>query len=287
LSERFNGSKTLSLVAVGPQRTASSWLDRALRSHPKLCFPEHVKETFFFDRHYDRGIDWYLNLFEPVSDDQLLAEVGPTYFESPQALERIKQHNPEARILITVRNPIARSFSSFAHEYTKGRAAEDFFRAVQQQPRIVDSGRYASIAPNWAAAFSQEQVFYLVQEDIKADPQKQINEVCRFIGVEPIRLPEDLEERYGQKTVPRFRWLAAAASRAASAFRSAGFHRVVEACKKIGLKRVYSGGDPAAISMTRPIFNYLLAEHEPDIAWLESRLGRSFSHWRDPASFGL
>ena len=130
----------INLLCIGPQRTASSWLDRALRSHPNLCFPKHVKETFFFDKRYHRGIEWYLNLFEPVTDDQLLVEVGPTYFETPLSLGRIREHNPEARILITVRNPIARSFSSFAHEYSKGRAAEDFFRAVKQQPRIVDSG---------------------------------------------------------------------------------------------------------------------------------------------------
>jgi hypothetical protein len=262
-------------------------MDRALRTHQKLCFPEHVKETFFFDRHYDRGIEWYLNLFEPVSDDQLLAELGPTYFESPQALERIRQHNPEARILITVRNPIARSFSSFAHEYSKGRAPEDFFQAIKQQPRIVNSGRYANLAPQWEAAFGCERVFYLVQEDIEADPQEQINTICRFLDVEPMKLPEELQERHGQGTVPRIRWLAAAASRTASTLRSAGLHRIVEAGKRLGLKRVYSGGDQSTISMTRPIFDYLLAEHEPDIAWLESRLERSFPHWRDPATFGL
>jgi hypothetical protein len=62
---------------------------------------------------------------------------------------------------------------------------------------------------------------------------------------------------------------------------------VVEAGKRLGLKRVYSGGNPTKLSMTRDVFDYLLAEHEPDIAWLESKLGRDFSHWRDPAIYGL
>jgi hypothetical protein len=277
----------INFSCIGPQRTATSWLDRALRSHPKLCFPEHVKETFFFDRHYNRGIEWYLKHFEPISQDQLFAEVGSTYFESQQALDGIKEHNPEARILITVRNPIARSFSSFGHEYAKGRAPENFFQAVQEQPRIVDSGRYSDIAPEWEEAFGRERIFYIVQEDIEADPQGQMDAVCRFLGLEPVELPEELRARYGQGSIPRFRWLAAAASRTASTLRAAGLHRVVEAGKRLGLKRVYSGGNPAKLSMTREVFDYLLAEHEPDIAWLESKLVRNFSHWRDPAIYGL
>jgi hypothetical protein len=39
--------------------------------------------------------------------------------------------------------------------------------------------------------------------------------------------------------------------------------------------------------MKRPIFDYLLAEHEADINFLEQRLGRDFSHWREPATYGL
>jgi hypothetical protein len=87
--------------------------------------------------------------------------------------------------------------------------------------------------------------------------------------------------------VPRFRWLALAASRTVSTLREAGLHRVVEAGKSLGLKKVYSGGDPKALSMTRPVFEYLLAEHDEDIRFLEERLGRSFPHWRDPATYGL
>ncbi|PYF99999.1 sulfotransferase family protein [Thioalkalivibrio sp. ALE21] len=275
------------LLCVGPQRTASSWLDRVLRVHPNLTLPVNVKETFFFDRYYDRGVGWYLSHFGDVSGGSLLAEVGSTYFESAEAQERIRTANPEARILITIRNPIARSFSSFGHEYAKGRASGDFFEAVASQPRIVESGRYSVLAPEWEGAFGSEQVLYVVQEDIEADPQGQFDAICAFLGLAANPLPEELKGRYGQGTVPRFRWLAATASRTASVLRGAGLHRVVETGKRLGLKRVYGGGDRQALSVTRPIFEYLLAEHEADIRFLEERLGRDFSHWREPATYGL
>lgn len=275
------------VLAVGPQRTASSWLDRALRAHPQLQLPANVKETFFFDRYYSKGLDWYRTHFENAQETELIAEVGSTYFESVEVRERIRATNPDARILITVRNPVARSFSSFRHEYAKGRTRGNFFNAVVEQPRIVDSGRYGVLAPYWETAFGREQVFYVVQEDIEADPQGQLDAICHFLGLKTVELPEELQGRYGQGTVPRFRWLAAAASRTATALRGAGLHRVVEAGKRLGLKRVYSGGDRKALAMTRPIFDYLLAEHEADIRFLEERLGRSFPHWRNATTCGL
>ena len=277
----------LHFLCIGPQRTASSWLDRALRAHPKLRFPAQVKETFFFDRHFERGFEWYFGLFDQAENNQLLGEVGPTYFESPETGQRILEHHPKAKIIIMVRNPLARSFSSFGHEYAKGRAGEDFFEAVAKQPRIVDSGHYAHHAPQWENAFGREQIFYLVQEDIQKDPQGQLETVCHFLGVEPISLPPELQERYNQKSVPRFPWLAAGATRLAAALRYSGLHRMVEMGKRLGLKKVYQGGNPSVLTMTRPVFDYLLREHQADIEFLENRLGRSFPHWRDPSVFDL
>ena len=219
------------MLAVGPQRTASSWLDRALRAHPRLVLPTNVKETFFFDRYYDRGIDWYLLHFRPQHAGDCLVEVGSTYFESEEARRRILSAAPEAQILITVRNPIARCFSSFGHEYAKGRATGDFFEAVTAEPRIVESGRYEVLAPEWELAFGQDRVFYVVQEDIEKDPQGQLDAICEFIGIDTVPLPEELQGRYGQGTVPRFRWLAAAASHTASALRRSEERRVGKECR--------------------------------------------------------
>lgn len=246
-----------------------------------------MKETFFFDQYYERGLDWYYSHFKNASVGVALGEVGPTYFESALARERIQYVNPAARVLITVRNPIARSFSSFQHEYAKGRTSYDFFEAIKRQPRIIDAGRYGILAPEWERALGHDQVLYVMQENIDLTPQRELDTICGFLGVYSIQLPEELYSRYGQGTVPRFRVLAAAASRIAKGLRRAGLHRMVEVGKGLGLKRVYTGGDWAALTMTRSIFEHLRAEHEVDIRFLEERLGRDFSYWRDPVTYDL
>ena len=69
----------LRLVGVGPQRTGSTWLDVQLRRHPELALPAHVKETFFFDRHWSRGLDDYRAHFASGGPDALAPEAGPRW----------------------------------------------------------------------------------------------------------------------------------------------------------------------------------------------------------------
>lgn len=277
----------MKFFVVGPQRTASSWLDRALRSHAEIALPAHVKETFFFDSEYSRGLGWYSSFFRYAGVDRICGEVGPTYFNSSDARQRIQAAYGKPKIIILVRNPVARSFSAFRHAYTKGRVGKEFGAAIRRRPAIIDAGRYSVHAPEWEADVGSEQVLYLVQEDIEADPQAEFDAVCRFLDVERTLLPDTLKARYGQGTVPRFQWLAGLAARCVKELRRAGLHRVVELGKALGLKRVYAGGLQDSFSMNQPIFEYLLREHEPDIRFLENKLGRTFAHWRDPAQYDL
>jgi hypothetical protein len=275
--------KVVDFFCIGPQRTASSWLDRSLRMHPDLILPTHVKETFFFDRHYQRGFGWYSNLFDNSRQNCMLGEVGPTYFESQDALNRIILHNGKSRIIILARNPIARTFSLFCHERAKGRVPKNFFEAIRIQNRIVESGRYSSIAPRWESAFGYKNVLYVAQEDICSDPGAQLIAIFDFLGVDRIALPVGFEERFGQGVVPRYTLLAGIASRAASALRSTGFHRLVQLGKRMGLNRVYRGGDVSILTPTMEVFGFLLDQHNVDIEFLENRLGRTFPLWRSPS----
>ena len=154
----------LHFFGVGPQRTASSWLHQMLVQQPGLSFPHQVKETMFFDQHYNKGLDWYLWHFKESPAGAVLGEIGPTYFDDHQARKRIKSHFPDARIIINVRNPIARSHSLFRHHLSKGRVSNSFQSAIKQMPRILTSGNYSEYCPRWEADFGNG-VAYIHQQD--------------------------------------------------------------------------------------------------------------------------
>ena len=63
---------------VGPTKSGTTWIHRYLESRGDVALPAQMKETFFFDKVYDNGFDWYANLFPPESDGRLRAEVAPS-----------------------------------------------------------------------------------------------------------------------------------------------------------------------------------------------------------------
>lgn len=270
----------LDFVCIGPQRTGSSWLDRALRTHPDIILPSAVKETFFFDRYFDRGWDWYFKHFRDGRASGVRGEVAPTCFESGEALQRLRDHRGDLRIIIMARDPVARTYSLLLHEYAKGRIGKDFEGALERLPRIADSGRYSVTAPLWEEVFGSANVLYIDQELLLKAPQEVFDRVCTFLGVALASLPPEALNSYGEGSIPRFWILAAIASRAALLFRSKGFHPLVNLGKRLGLKGVFRGGDREGLEMTDLLFRRLVEIHGPDIDFLAARLGRDTSHWR-------
>jgi len=269
----------LHFLGLGPQRTVSSWLDQVLRAHPGASLPRQVKETFFFDERFDRGWDWYRSHFREDGISQKIGEIAPTCFDSPEARSRVAEYFPTLRLIINVRNPIARAHSLFRHHRTKGRVPDDFDAAVKVMPRIITSGKYAEHASAWEKVFGPQQILYLVQEDIQADPEEIFHTVCDFLDLEKVPLPAIGRNPYGEGTSPRFPRLARSAAAMATWARDKRLHGPIEFAKMLGLKAVFRGGEPAA-PLNEDQFRFLLDFYTADIEWLEKHLNRDLSNWK-------
>ena len=51
------------LLVIGASRAGTTWIDANLRRHPEV-FMHATKELHFFDRHYDKGLEYYEKCFE-------------------------------------------------------------------------------------------------------------------------------------------------------------------------------------------------------------------------------
>lgn len=276
------GPFRVDFVAVGPQRTGTSWLDRMLRRHPRVCLPRQVKETMFFERHWENGVDWYASHFPDAAPGQVRGEVAPTCFDLPAAAERIAALNPACRIVVTLREPVGRTVSLWHHHVAKGRAPRDFRQAVRAMPRIVESGRYAVHLSRWIERFGADRVLVELIDDVDARPQEVLDRVTAFLGAGPMRVDE-AGERVGAATMPRHPRLAAAAARAATALRARRLHWLPELGKRLGLKRVFSGAEHDMPRLAPGDAAWLAEEFASDVAFVERLLGRELPSWRAAA----
>jgi len=277
-----NDSLNLKFVAVGPQRTGTTWLYEMLQQHPVLCVPEAVKETMFFDRRHDRGLDWYSRYFDHCCKHQLRGEVAPTYFDVPEVPERICQIAPDCTIFINLRHPAERAFSLYLHHLRKGRVSDSFRKAIDQKPRIVTAGYYASHIPRWQSVFEENQVHFLFLSDIKTQPQSVLDQICARLGVESIKQPSRTREKINVASMPRFPLIAKGAAFLTTKLHTCGLHSVVEAGKKLGLEKLaYTGGESDMPELSAKDRRELILEYQSDIAFVEEMTGRDLSHWRE------
>ncbi|MBZ2188138.1 sulfotransferase [Alcanivorax sp. JB21] len=221
-------------IGVGPTKTCTSWMDQMFRQHPEVDLPMHVKETFFFSSESQGGLDRYETLYGDASG-KVAGEFGPTYFSDNRAIQAIKKID-NAKIIISLRDPVERSVSHFLHSFAKGRAKKidpDFF----SNPNVYRSSFYCYWVKRWIEAVGEENVILIDSRMVADSYTSVLSGISSFIGVSDIPWTSP-EKRVGEGISPRFPILSKFMAGAASVFRSWGFHKFVNLMKKIGLKGV-------------------------------------------------
>jgi hypothetical protein len=256
-------------------------LHEVLSKRVSLSHP--TKETRFFDKHFDRGLEWYASRYRKAVPGRPIGEVAPTYFASPEARERIAALIPRARIVCTFRNPVDRVVSLYRLKRAYGFIPWNFEEALERDPELMESSRYSAHLKHWQKTFGQSQVMVTVHEDMQADPQGYVDRVVDFIGVPRVTLVATHRRRVLTSegmTQPRNYYLTRAAILLSEWSRARQFDSVVAAAKKLGALRLFVGGGtpfPEIPSVQRA---KLRALFRPDVDELEGMLNRNLSAWK-------
>ncbi len=201
--------RRLGFFCIGVQKGGTTTLDRLLRHHPEIELPARRKELHYFDDDArfegERARDGYGELHGHFFFDRPVAgEVTPSYIYWRGALERIHAYNPDARIVVLLRNPALRSWSHWGHLDRKARAKNDpdtkvgpfrkrlrrEAKALRTDPDFQDKGLshigrslYAPQIGRVRDLFPLDQVLFIKSERFFVDQQGVADEVCRFLGV--------------------------------------------------------------------------------------------------------
>ncbi|WP_143536776.1 sulfotransferase domain-containing protein [Rubricoccus marinus] len=277
----------LRLLGVGPQRSGTTWLDTHLRRHPALALPAHVKETFFFDRHWARGLDDYRRHFPPEAESHASgvgwAEVAPTLFDVPEAPGRVSGVAPGVRAVILLRDPVERAVSLYRHHAARGRVGADLWEAASAFPSILTAGDYAEHVERWIGALGRERVYVALLQDVAATPDATLRALTDWAGLAPLAPSPEAGRRVNAGGGTRFPALARVAAGAVAALHAARLHRVVAAGKRLGLNRVYRGGEAPEVSAG--VRQRLADRYAPHVAYVERLLQRE-TGWSCTASPG-
>jgi hypothetical protein len=277
------------VIGVGPPRTATTWLYEVLKGHVGL--PRGVKETDFFLRYYDKGTGWYRALFRDCPPGLPAVELCPTYFVSDEARQRIAREIPRCKIIVTLRDPIARLHSHYRllrreawlRQVTFDETVARYLKGVERL-RMFDVSHYAFHLQQWQAAFGRERVLVAFHDDLEDDPQKFVAGICAFIGIPEIDLATSPlgKERVNRITdAPRSRKVAKAVRTAMFRLRARKLYGAINWWDRTWLWRlVFEGGEQ--FKEVDPALEVRLRAHfEPEVEELETLTGRDLSRWKE------
>lgn len=183
-------------MIIGKGKCGTTSLYSYLTQHPHIL-PASTKELRFFDELYDRGLDWYLEQFAPIANQPQLitGEASGGYIDSLCAAGRIKEHFPQTRFVVLLRNPVDRAISHYYMDVQEsnqmGGLEETLLRGVgpsnDYQPlnTYVDRSIYIKMLRVWMSIFPREQFLILPSERLYAAPAEVTNEVFEFLGQVP------------------------------------------------------------------------------------------------------
>jgi hypothetical protein len=183
-------------IILGSQKAGTTSLYQVLRRHPEIYMPTKKELNFFFhDAEYGKGEDFYQAYFAPSPPTvKAVGEASPGYICHPQAPERIHQLIPNAKLIVTVREPIERAYSqywdnrrSLSETLTFPEVIEVALEATYQPGRLgyFSRGTYMQYIHRYLALFPEENLLVLPFEDLKADPLGFYRRCFEFLGVDP------------------------------------------------------------------------------------------------------
>jgi hypothetical protein len=268
-------------LGIGALKAATTYLDALFRQHPDLCLPSALKEVQFFNRYFDRGVDWYAGLFL-ACEGRRRGEISPQYLFDPASPGRIAGLLPDVRLVVSLRDPVQRAYSQYKHWVEERGYRKPFEDFLQEHPHTVERGEYFRLTSRYLALFPREQLHFVVAEDLLADPRPVLDDVFRFLDVDPGKARPIAEPPQNVSAVPRFHRAYVGTKRVTRLLYRVGGARVVGTAKRLGAERLFRGTDGKATGF-QPLHSStaasLVDHYSADVADLSRLLRRDMARF--------
>lgn len=267
---------------IGGDRCGSKSQHNFFRQHPD-CYVPPIADPYFFDRHYDRGLEWYFSLFEKAPKHvTAIGEFSHDYLHSPEAAERIARDLPDVKLLVTLRHPIDRTFSSYVAAFSAGATTLPFEEALQSDPMFIGNSLYADKLDVYFSHFPRDRILVQLFDDLESDPEAFAKCAFHFVGLS--EAPSiDYGARLAKLSSPRFPLAGVFSRQAANFLRRLGWVNLLGKLKNHPLVRPIfyrPFSDDNRPTMRDDTRDYLRQVFSPQIDRLETMLGCDLGHWR-------
>lgn len=176
-------------IIIGAARSGTTSLFTWLSQHPQVCLCR-LKEVGFFsnDWVWAHGMQWYDDLFDwdgachrIAIDDSTNCSKLALY---PHAADRIAEYAPNAKIIYSMRHPVARMESHYTQELAKGWRDDGSKIPTGKYGDLLETSMYAKQLQPYRDSFPEENILLLRFEEMIREPSTTLQRVCSFLGID-------------------------------------------------------------------------------------------------------
>src|SRR4051812_29443505 len=267
-------------LIIGAAKAGTTSLHHYLRQHPDVFMAP--REPRYFAR---EGADAaspvirtraaYEHLFDGVKAERAIGEASPQYLHHPAAPDEIAAVLPEAKLIVSLRNPADRAYSGYLGRLSAGGDRRTVDDALQPGTYDVERSRYFAPLSRYFERFDRKRIKVILFDDLVSDARAVVRDLFEFLEVDS-NFEVDAATKHGAAAAPR------------SIPANVAFWKAVEAIRMIvppSMRGTGLAGRAHSLLRRRPdplsadIRRRLLASFRDDIERTEALIDRDLSRW--------
>ena len=201
--------EVIDFFVIGAARAGTTTLYNYLSQHPDIFLP-NVKECNYFsdvesidsevykEPNYEKKYHMkiinskkiYNNLFSKAQKNQIKGDVSPSYLWDLNTAEKIYDSNKDAKIIVSLRNPIERAYSHYLMHFNTGYEKEKSFEKALLADKnpiwgggnmYLEMSKYFNQLKVYYNTFNSENIKVIVYEDWTQNKEAHLNELYSFL----------------------------------------------------------------------------------------------------------
>jgi Sulfotransferase family len=292
-------------LVIGAARSGTTALTHFLRQHPEvfICNPKEPHFMAFAGRRvafHGPGDDVTMNneaitdygayqkLFRNHRGARAIGEgsVSTLYYYEP-AIPNIRRYAPDTKLVVILRNPLDRAYSSFLYMTARGfEPLAEFEQALDEEHKRIEQGwhhiwhytrmgLYSAQLQAFLEAFGPQRLKVLLYEDFNQHTTRVLAELYAYLGVRPDFRP-DTSQILNRSGKPRNRL---AHNLITSLGRTTTLKQCIKAVVPTALREEVRNWNLARPAMSNDARLRLREVFRADVQQLATLLGRRLDHW--------
>ena len=207
---------------VGAPKAGTTSLYHYLSEHPQVEMSSQKEPDYFSDKAInEQGMYYTKNRVNSLAKYESLfvqkesvvyGEASVSYLFYENVAEDIKKYNPNAKIIIMLRNPIERAFSHYLMDYRLGLISDSFENVLAKKSKhknahlfyqqYIEVSKYSKQIQRYLDFFEKDSILFIDYEDFKINVSKTVDQVYNFLHIST-EFAADINTKHNTFTMPK------------------------------------------------------------------------------------